>query len=232
MVTRPSTPSPAWSKHLKVRDSSLPVAAPAAPTSGRAADQAARTVAVATAGTNRAPSRNIASTWSAGTSRSSGSSTTHELVPTTERPRCGSTMSPSPARCRRLTTSPQRRPRSASSTPDTSVKGRSTAPLARAVAKKRSGSRIASMVASGTQTAAFSVGARPGSSRSAWSGESSLVGIEQAAQAARKPARPSASSSVRATNRPPFSSNEPGAMRRRMRFSWMHSVADSGSPTA
>ena len=40
------------------------------------------------------------------------------------------------------------------------------------------------------------------------------------------------SSSVRATNSPPFSSNDPGAMRRRMRFSAMHSTADSGSLTA
>jgi hypothetical protein len=40
------------------------------------------------------------------------------------------------------------------------------------------------------------------------------------------------SSSVRATNSPPFSSNEPGAMWRRMRFSAMHSTADSGSLTA
>jgi hypothetical protein len=40
------------------------------------------------------------------------------------------------------------------------------------------------------------------------------------------------SSSVMAANRPPFSSNEPGAMRRRMRFSWMHSTADSASATA
>src|SRR5512132_1060264 len=40
------------------------------------------------------------------------------------------------------------------------------------------------------------------------------------------------SSSVRATNSPPFSAKEPGAIRRRIRFSAMHSAADSGSLTA
>jgi hypothetical protein len=40
------------------------------------------------------------------------------------------------------------------------------------------------------------------------------------------------SSSVTATNSPPFSSSEPGAIRRIIRFSLMHSVADSRSPTA
>jgi hypothetical protein len=40
------------------------------------------------------------------------------------------------------------------------------------------------------------------------------------------------SSSVRATNSPPFSSKEPGAIRRRMRFSVMHSTAEAGSLTA
>ncbi len=40
------------------------------------------------------------------------------------------------------------------------------------------------------------------------------------------------SSSVMPTNRPSFSSNEPGAMRRRSVFSSMHSTADSLSFTA
>ena len=40
------------------------------------------------------------------------------------------------------------------------------------------------------------------------------------------------SSSVMATNRPSFSSNEPGAMCRRSVFSSMHSTADSLSLTA
>ncbi len=40
------------------------------------------------------------------------------------------------------------------------------------------------------------------------------------------------SSSVMPTNRPSFSSNEPGAMRRRSMFSSMHSIADSSSFTA
>ena len=40
------------------------------------------------------------------------------------------------------------------------------------------------------------------------------------------------SSSVTATNRPSFSSKEPGAIVRRMRFSSMHSTADSWSFTA
>ena len=57
------------------------------------------------------------STWSSGTERSSGSSTTQEVVPTIERPRCGTTMSPSPDLCIRLITMLQNRPRSASSTP-------------------------------------------------------------------------------------------------------------------
>ena len=35
------------------------------------------------------------------------------------------------------------------------------------------------------------------------------------------------SSSVTATNNPSFSSNEPGAITRRIRFSSMHSTADS-----
>jgi hypothetical protein len=245
MVTNPSTPSLAWSKHLKVRESCRPLEAPpAAPTSGLAADQAARNSAVATAGTSLAPSRYIAWTCSSGTSRSSGSVTTQALVPTTDRPRWGRTMSPSPAGCRRLTTRSQSRPRSASSTPGdgrtgtsapamaasrshhgpvalttrsawtsasrparwswtatpvtrpawrsrpvTSVNGRRSAPLRRAVAKNRSGSRMASMVASGTHTAAFSAGVRPGSSRSASAAVRSLVGMSQAAQAARKPGR-------------------------------------------
>ena len=40
------------------------------------------------------------------------------------------------------------------------------------------------------------------------------------------------SSSVTPTNRPSFSSNDPGAIRRRSRFSSMHSTADSRSFTA
>ena len=40
------------------------------------------------------------------------------------------------------------------------------------------------------------------------------------------------SSSVIATNNPSFSSNEPGAICRRSRFSSMHSTADSWSFTA
>ena len=40
------------------------------------------------------------------------------------------------------------------------------------------------------------------------------------------------SSSVIATNSPSFSSNEPGAITRRIRFSSMHSTADSWSFTA
>jgi hypothetical protein len=50
------------------------------------------------------PSRNIISTWSSGTPRSSGSSTTHELVPMTDSSRCGTTMSPSPDAWSRLMT--------------------------------------------------------------------------------------------------------------------------------
>jgi hypothetical protein len=74
MVTNPSTASvTAWSKHLKVSDSSRPPHwPPEAPISGRAADQAARSAAEATAGTGLAPSRYIACTCSSGTSRSSG----------------------------------------------------------------------------------------------------------------------------------------------------------------
>jgi hypothetical protein len=40
------------------------------------------------------------------------------------------------------------------------------------------------------------------------------------------------SSSVTATNRPSFSSNVPGQIRRRIVFSSMHSTADSRSLTA
>ena len=57
------------------------------------------------------------STWSSGTDRSSGSSTTHEVVPTIDSPRCGTTISPSPDLCIRLITMLQNRPRNASSTP-------------------------------------------------------------------------------------------------------------------
>jgi hypothetical protein len=50
----------------------------------------------------------------------------------------------------------------------TNWKGCSRAPPSRAVAKNRSGSRMASMVASGTNTAARSAGFSPGSRASAW----------------------------------------------------------------
>jgi hypothetical protein len=56
------------------------------------------------------------------------------------------------------------------SRPVTSVNGCKAAPLRRALAKNRSGSRMASMVASGTHTVAFSAGLRPGSSWSASAG--------------------------------------------------------------
>jgi hypothetical protein len=77
--------------------------------------------------------------------------------------------------------------RLACSTPVTSVKGRSSAPPSRAVAKKRSGSRMASMVASGTHTAALRARLRPGSRARAWAGRSSRAGMPQAAQAATNP---------------------------------------------
>ena len=67
----------------------------------------------------------------------------------------------------------------------TSVKGRSSAPPSCALAKKRSGSRMASMVASGTRTAALSAGLRPGSRARASSTVSSRVGMSQAAQPVR-----------------------------------------------
>ena len=210
MVTKPSTPSvAAWSKHLKVRDSSRPPPVAEAPISGRAADQAARSAALATAGTSLAPSRYMAWTCSSGTSRSSGSSTVQALVPTIDNPRWGTTMSPSPAGCRRLTTRSHSRPTSASSTPVdgwtgtvapvtarpavsspvTSVNGRSWAPLRRAVAKNRGGSRMASMVASGTHTAALSAGFRPGSTDRASAAVNSRAGMPQAAQPARNRGR-------------------------------------------
>jgi hypothetical protein len=69
------------------------------------------------------------------------------------------------------------------------VKGCSFAPLRRALAKNRSGSRMASMVASGTHTAALIAGLRPGSSRSASAVVSSLAGMPQAAHASRNPGR-------------------------------------------
>ena len=59
----------------------------------------------------------------------------------------------------------------------TSVYGRIVAPLCCAVAKKRSGSRIASIEPSGTRTAAFSSGFRFGSSASASPGVSRRAGI-------------------------------------------------------
>ena len=68
----------------------------------------------------------------------------------------------------------------------TSVNARSWAPLCWAVAKKRNGSRMASMVASGTHTAAFKAGFSPGSRSTASTGVSSRVGMPQAAQPARK----------------------------------------------
>ena len=76
--------------------------------------------------------------------------------------------------------------RPAVSSPVTSVNGRSWAPLRWAVAKNRRGSRMASMVASGTHTAALSAGFRPGSRARASSTVSSWAGIPQAAQPARK----------------------------------------------
>ena len=105
---------------LEGRDNSRPPpppAPPVAPMSGRAADQAARSAAEVTAGTSLAPSRYIAWTCSSGTSRSSGSLTVQALVPTIDRRRWGTTMSPSPAGCRRLTTRSHSRPTSARSTP-------------------------------------------------------------------------------------------------------------------
>ena len=246
IVTSPSTPSVSlWSKVLNVRDSSRPVSAsPREPTSGRAADHAARRSASRTAGISLAPSEYIRSTWSSGTERSSGSSTTHELVPTTDRPRCGTTMSPSPdllkavddgvaepaaegeqdargradrhvdTRHRRdllrpwarrvdheirvesslrpvtwsCTTAPLTRPPWIGSSV-TSVYDRMSAPLWCAVAKKRSASRIASIVPSGIRTAALSSGLRFGSSRSAWAGVGDCVGIPQAAQPSRNGSR-------------------------------------------
>ena len=104
--------------------------------------------------------------------------------------------------------------------------------MAFAVAKKRSGMRIASIVASGTRTATFSAGFRSGSSRSASSGRSTWVGMPARSHPSRKSGRYAMSSSVMATNRPSFSSNEPGAIRRRIVFSSMHSTADSWSFTA
>ena len=127
MVTNPSTPSrSAWSKHLKVRDSSRPVWLPASPINGRTADQAARSSACATAGTSLEPSSTIVRMWSSGRCSSSGSSTTQELVPITLKPRCGSTMSPSPDLCSRLTTMWHQRPRTATSTPGEHRTGTST----------------------------------------------------------------------------------------------------------
>ena len=75
--------------------------------------------------------------------------------------------------------------RPAVSSPVTSVNGHSWAPLRWAEAKNRSGSRMASMVASGTQTAALSAGFRPGSTARASAAVSSRVGMPQAAQPAR-----------------------------------------------
>ena len=67
----------------------------------------------------------------------------------------------------------------------TSVNGRSRAPPCCAVAKNRSGSRMASMVASGTHTAALRAGFSPGSRPRASVAVSSRVGMPQAAQPAR-----------------------------------------------
>ena len=71
-----------------------------------------------------------------------------------------------------------------------------------------------------------------GSSRSASSGVSCSVGMPDASHPSRNVGRYAISSSVIATNRPSFSSNEPGAISRSSRFSSMHSTADSWSFTA
>ena len=78
--------------------------------------------------------------------------------------------------------------------PDTSRSVTSTqlnrsAPLALAVAKKRSGMRIASIVASGTRTATFRSGFSIGSRRSASSGCSTWVGMPVSSHPSRNPGR-------------------------------------------
>ena len=77
--------------------------------------------------------------------------------------------------------------------------------------------------------------AAPGAWRP-WSRPAPTPPLHRRVQGRRQPprnaVRQSMSSPSPTTNRPPFSSNEPGAMRRRMRFSWMHSTADSRSATA
>ena len=79
-------------------------------------------------GSASSPRRTIRSTWSSGTPRSSGSSTTHELVPTTDRPRWGTMMSPSPEAWSRLMTMLHQRPRTASITPGEGRIGTSSRP--------------------------------------------------------------------------------------------------------
>ncbi len=119
-----------------------------------------------------------------------------------------------------------------SSKPVTSTWFSSSAPLCFAVAKNRIGIRIASIVASGTRTAAFSCGFSIGSMRRACCGVSCSAGMPDASHPSRKLGRYAMSSSSIATNSPSFSSNEPGAIARRIRFSSMHSTADSRSFTA
>ena len=115
------------------------------------------------------------------------------------------------------------------SRPVTCMNGASVAPLCAAVAKKRSGMRIGSTVASGTRTAAFSSGLRLGSRRSACAGVSRCARMPHASQPSTSGSRYSRSSSSTATNSPSFSSKLPGQMRRSVVFSTMHSIADSRS---
>ena len=90
----------------------------------------------------------------------------------------------SASRPRDVVVAPRRRCTTPSciSRPVTSTWFSRSAPFGRAVAKKRSGIRIASIVASGTRTAAFRSGFSIGSSRSACSGVSCCVGMPDASQ--------------------------------------------------
>ena len=104
-------------------------------------------------------------------------------------------------------------------------------PFRRAVAKNRSGSRIASIGGVRDSHRRLEGRVEPRLQLKGL-GRGQLPGRDTAGRAGGQepPSRQSMSSSLSATNNPPFSSNEPGAIRRRMRFLYCTPPPTPGRP--
>ncbi len=118
------------------------------------------------------------------------------------------------------------------SSPSTLLWVKMRAPCSLASSTLAAARRKGSTVPSGTWTAPIMAGLALGSSCSASRGSSWRVSMPAREQASMKVFWKPMSSSGRVRNRPPVSSTQWLAIRLRMRFSWMHSRADSWSVTA